>query len=83
MRGRARPGPAPEKRPVSIFRRVRRLARETWWLLLIVVVAAVLFGLLLNPILGLVVPVVVLPVYVYFAIVRYDAAGEERPDRQH
>jgi len=68
---------------VSILRRVARLARETWWLLLIVVVAAVLFGLLLDPILGAIVPAVVLPVYVYFAVVRYDAAGEERPDRMH
>ena len=66
---------------MSLVTRVVRLARETWWLLLIVAVAAVGFGLFLDPLLGLIVPAVILPVYVYFALVRYDASGEERPDR--
>jgi len=66
---------------MSMVTRVARLARETWWLLVIVAVAAVGFGVFIAPLLGLIVPAVILPVYVYFALVRFDASGEERPDR--
>jgi hypothetical protein len=68
---------------MGLATRLGRLIRDTWWLLVIVAFAAVLFAWLIDPILGLVVPAVIVPVYIWFALIRYDGSGDERSDRMH
>lgn len=57
--------------------RLRRLVRETWWLLVIVALASAAFGLFLAPVLGWVTPLVVAPVYLWFALIRVEDVPED------
>jgi hypothetical protein len=58
--------------------RLGGLLRDCWYLMLIVLAASVLFGVVIHWFLALVVPVIFVPVFIYFAIIRYDDDGRPR-----
>lgn len=61
----------------GLLQRLVRLLRETWWLLLIVAAIALAFGKFLEPLLGWVAAGIVVPVYVWFALIRVE---DDPPD---
>jgi hypothetical protein len=54
------------------------LVREVWWLVVLVPIVSVCFGVYLDPTLGFAVPVITVPMLLYFAYVRYDEHGRPR-----
>jgi 4-hydroxybenzoate polyprenyltransferase len=60
---------------------LKGLWRDAWWLVLGLLAASVFMGFAIAPLLGILTPVVMLPVMVYFAIIRYDEQGRDRGDR--
>ncbi|MCA9243852.1 MAG: hypothetical protein KDA32_07870 [Phycisphaerales bacterium] len=59
-------------------RQIGALLRDAWWLMLAAIGVGVLFGFVVTPLLGCAVPVVLIPVFVYFALLRYDQTGKPR-----
>ncbi len=62
-----------------MHRRILGLARDAWWLLLAILAMSVFLGWKLHPLLGLTMFVAGVSVSVYFAILRYDDEGHEKP----
>ncbi len=54
------------------------LLRDAWWLILGSIAVGVLFGFVVTPLLGCAVPLVLIPVFIYFALIRYDEHGKPR-----
>ncbi|RMH30231.1 MAG: hypothetical protein D6693_00800 [Planctomycetota bacterium] len=54
--------------------------RDMWWLLALFLAACVGFGFVVGPVLAGIVWLVIAGTFVYFAWVRYDDTGHERPD---
>jgi len=54
--------------------------RDMWWLLVLFLLACVGFGFVAGPIFAAVVWLVIVGTFAYFAWVRYDDTGHERPD---
>ena len=60
-----------------MLNRFTGLLRDAWYLLLVIVVAAVAIWFLIDPLPGIVVVILGLVTFAYFAIVRYDDDGHD------
>ena len=59
--------------------KIRGFLRDAWWLLPIVIGGALFLGIAVAPVLGIAVLLSGLGVCFYFAMMRYDADGNEIP----
>lgn len=62
-----------------MHRRILGLARDAWWLLLAILAMSAFLGWKLNALLGLTMFIAGMSVAIYFAILRYDDEGREKP----
>lgn len=63
-----------------VINRFRGVWRDAWWLLLILLGAGLLVALLFSWGFGITIWLVTLFCFGYFAIMRYDDSGRERPN---
>lgn len=61
---------------------LRTFLADTWWVLLIVIVASILAGYFTAIWLYYLFPLLLVPVVVYMAAVRYDADGNLREEKR-
>ena len=63
-----------------MMNRIRGALRDMWWLLLLFLAATIGVGLVIGAIVAIIVWIVVVSTFAYFACVRYDDTGHERSD---
>ncbi len=62
-----------------MIRRLQAIVRDAWWLLLMILAMSVFFWVKLTPLIGLTMIIAGFSVSAYFAILRYDDEGNEKP----
>jgi hypothetical protein len=64
-----------------VINRLRGLWRDAGWILAVLMAAGLFVGFLISWAFGITIWLVVLFSFAYFAIMRYDDTGRERPNR--
>ena len=60
---------------------LKGLWRDAWWLVIGLTAASIFLAIMVDVMLGILTPIVMIPVFIYFAMQRYDDQGRDRGDR--